>query len=81
MMRYDDTKLRARVRAEAFREAAAICRQRKCVLLAERFDRLAAAASPPDSYPFADITDCVEDDGFLTVHPPVWPGADGGLDG
>lgn len=88
-MRYDDTKLRAQVREETLREVATWCSERMDEAFG-RGDRAREAAF------LATMNHCLalrvktvvatlrlptEDDGFTTVHPPVWPAIDGGLDG
>ena len=87
-MRCTCAHARREARAEAFREAAD--------WLADENERLLDGYQPRDAVAHftvladaeiarqpqrMDIVDCVEDDGFVTVHPPTWPSEDGGLDG
>lgn len=92
-MRCTCAHARREARAEAFREAAdwcddwaeehtshtAVAHTLRVAGAAFAARAKAATSRQPDRRD--SIVDCVEDDGFVTVHPPTWPSEDGGLDG
>lgn len=91
-MRFDDAKLRAQVREETLREVAEWCAERSDEAFCRRDRAREAAFLAAMNHCLGLKAQTVaaaalrrpaptEDDGFTTVHPPVWPAIDGGLDG